>query len=439
MGDVAIRAEGLGKQYRIGEHQKYKALRDTLADVIYSPFKMARSIFASSDEKDTAETSIWALKDVSFEIGRGEVVGIIGRNGAGKSTLLKILSCITEPTEGFVDIHGRVGSLLEVGTGFHPELTGRENIYLNGSIIGMKKQEIDRKFDEIVAFAEIEQFLHTPVKYYSSGMYMRLAFSVAAHLEPELLLVDEVLAVGDAAFQQKCLGKMGSVAKEGRTVIFVSHNMAAIRSLCQKCVLLEKAKLIWSGTSDECIDRYVAHSMSTHQGPSVIFNPSSMKCPRLRSATLMCNELASTRLYMGDSLTLSVDFVSEQPIRKPRIAFILRTHDGISILHTNNAFLPSPQFANPVTSGTIRCDLGIVPLTAGRYVVDLYFGDQSEDTHIVEHALSFEVIERDIWHCGQVPPSTVSHLWWPTTFRFLRQTTSDQRLDDLSREYLANS
>ncbi|NOZ64339.1 MAG: ABC transporter ATP-binding protein, partial [Caldiserica bacterium] len=221
--DTVIRVEGLGKKYRLGSptKYKYKALRDVIGGVLSAPFKIRRSRSGESEKE-----LIWALKDVSFEVKRGEVVGIIGRNGAGKTTLLKILSRITPPTEGYAEIRGRIGSLLEVGTGFHPELTGRENIYLSGAILGMKKKEIDRKFDEIVAFSELEKFLDTPVKFYSSGMFVRLAFSVAAHLEPEILLVDEVLAVGDASFQKKCLGKMGNVAKEGRTVLFVSHNMA---------------------------------------------------------------------------------------------------------------------------------------------------------------------------------------------------------------------
>ena len=267
MSDIAIRAEGLSKQYRIGELKKYKALRDTLTEAIYYPFRRLQSVFSDERTGDNEEErTIQALKDVSFEIKQGEVVGIIGRNGAGKSTLLKILSRITEPTEGFVDLHGRVGSLLEVGTGFHPELTGRENIYLNGSIIGMKKREIDRKFDEIVAFAEIEQFLDTPVKYYSSGMYMRLAFSVAAHLEPEILLVDEVLAVGDAGFQKKCLGKMGSVAKEGRTVLFVSHNVAAISKLCHSALFLDAGVVVRQGSVTECIQMYLEHGID-ERGP----------------------------------------------------------------------------------------------------------------------------------------------------------------------------
>src|SRR5437773_366672 len=235
-GDVAIRCQGLGKQYRLGPRQRYRALRDALPALALAPFRGLRSAIGFG--RPTAQgATLWALRDVSFEVSAGEIVGIIGANGAGKSTLLKILSRITEPTEGEAEIHGRVGSLLEVGTGFHPELTGRDNTYLNGAILGMRKTEIDGKFAEIVAFAEIEKFIDTPVKHYSSGMYVRLAFAVAAHLEAEILVVDEVLAVGDAAFQKKCLGKMGDVAHEGRTVLFVSHNMNAVKSLCGRALL----------------------------------------------------------------------------------------------------------------------------------------------------------------------------------------------------------
>ncbi len=421
MSDVVIKAEGLSKQYRIGERQKYKALRDTLTNVMYSPFRMARSLFAASDNGTERETTIWALKDVSFEIKQGEVVGVIGRNGAGKSTLLKILSRITEPTEGFVDLHGRVGSLLEVGTGFHPELTGRENVYLNGSIIGMKKCEVDRRFDEIVAFAETEQFLDTPVKYYSSGMYMRLAFSVAAHLEPEVLLVDEVLAVGDAAFQKKCLGKMSTVAKGGRTVLFVSHNMAAIQSLCRRCFLFEKGEIVLSGSADECMDRYLTDPLQDCQRHTVLFAKPSTGTLRMCSATVLCNGTPSSKLFMGDALSLCVDFLSEKPIRSPRLAFIITTHNGIRIINSSNRYQGSLDYASAVSAGTIRCDLGKAPLAAGRYVISLYFGNPLEDTHVAEDALSFEVIERDIWGDGQASRANVSCLWWPTTFHFLTQ------------------
>jgi lipopolysaccharide transport system ATP-binding protein len=260
MSDYAIRCEGLTKQYQIGERESYKTLRDTLTDAIHGPMRRLRSIF--NDNAGAVSTSaggdnlFWALKNVSFEVKQGEVVGIIGRNGAGKSTLLKILSRITKPTSGKALINGRVGSLLEVGTGFHPELTGRENIYLNGAILGMRKKEIERKFDEIVTFAETEKFLDTPVKRYSSGMYVRLGFSVAAHLELEILIVDEVLAVGDDAFQKKCLEKINKMVEEGRTVLFVSHNLAAVHSLCARAVVLEDGKIKFEGNAAEAICRY---------------------------------------------------------------------------------------------------------------------------------------------------------------------------------------
>ena len=265
MSDIAIRVEKLSKEYHIGGPQKtYDRLGYHLADLVTSPFRRAGKLLRgqASGAAELDET-IWALKDVSFEVGHGEVVGIIGRNGAGKSTLLKILSRITELTEGYVEIHGRVGSLLEVGTGFHPELTGRENIFLNGAILGMKRTEIMRKFDEIVAFAETEKFIDTPVKHYSSGMYMRLAFAVAAHLEPEILIVDEVLAVGDAMFQKKCLGKMGDVAKEGRTVLFVSHNLLAVENLCGNVIWLQDGAIAEQGSPGPVISAYLQHSFQT--------------------------------------------------------------------------------------------------------------------------------------------------------------------------------
>jgi lipopolysaccharide transport system ATP-binding protein len=265
MSDVAIRCEGIAKQYRIGERERYKALRDVITDAVAAPFRRVRSALrqSSNGKSNSEEDRFWALKDVSFEIKRGEVVGIIGRNGAGKSTLLKILSHITEPTHGHADIWGRVASLLEVGTGFHPELTGRENIFLNGAILGMKKAEIARKFDEIVAFAEVERFIDTPVKRYSSGMYLRLAFAVAAYLEPEILLVDEILAVGDASFQKKCLNKMESVSEQGRTVLFVSHNMSSVTRLCNRTILLDGGRVSCDGPSPEVVSVYLQSGLGT--------------------------------------------------------------------------------------------------------------------------------------------------------------------------------
>ncbi|MCI0684024.1 MAG: polysaccharide ABC transporter ATP-binding protein [Gemmataceae bacterium] len=254
MNDVVIRADRLGKQYRIGGRAPYQTLRERLNRLMTAPFRWRRR--GAADRAPAAP--FWALRDVSFEVRQGDVVGIVGRNGAGKSTLLKILSRITEPTEGAADLIGRVGSLLEVGTGFHPELTGRENIYLNGAVLGMKRVEITRKFDEIVAFAEVEQFIDTPVKFYSSGMYMRLAFAVAAHLEPENLVVDEVLAVGDARFQSKCLDKMSQVSTAGRTVLFVSHNMSAITRLCTRALLLDRGRLVLEGPATDVVSAYLA-------------------------------------------------------------------------------------------------------------------------------------------------------------------------------------
>lgn len=259
----AIRVSNLSKKYIIGGQEKgYRTFREAVFDAILSPLQGLRSHLT---REEVEQNEFWALRDVSFDIPQGEIVGIIGRNGAGKSTLLKVLSKITEPTSGKVEIRGRVGSLLEVGTGFHPELTGRENIYMNGSILGMQKAEITRKFDEIVAFSEIEKFLDTPVKRYSSGMYVRLAFAVAAHLEPEILIIDEVLAVGDIAFQKKCLGKMKDVGQEGRTVLFVSHNMQAVSDLCKSAFLFENGTIIDCGDAKRVVNTYVNLGANTHQ------------------------------------------------------------------------------------------------------------------------------------------------------------------------------
>lgn len=254
---LAIRAEGLGKRFRVGPSVPYGSLRDTLA----SAFRAPSGLFTRARASRKRDDRIWALTDVSFEVSHGEVVGIVGRNGSGKSTLLKILSRITEPTTGAAEVHGRIGSLLEVGTGFHPELTGRENVFVNGAILGMRRAAIVRQFDAIVAFAEVDRFIDTPVKHYSSGMQMRLAFAVAAHLEPEILLVDEVLAVGDVAFQRKCLGKMDDVSRTGRTVLFVSHQMNQIRRLCGRCLWLEAGRVVTIGPTAEVASAYEASFM----------------------------------------------------------------------------------------------------------------------------------------------------------------------------------
>jgi lipopolysaccharide transport system ATP-binding protein len=265
MSNFAVRCVGLSKKYRIGSSpERYKTLRDVIAGAAAGPFRRLRSAAQNGNSHSVINDGyIWALDDVSFEIKPGELVGIIGRNGAGKSTLLKILSRITKPTRGHAEVHGRVGSLLEVGTGFHGELTGRENIFLNGAILGMRKAEIERKFDEIVSFAEVEKFLDTPVKRYSSGMYVRLAFGVAAHLETEVLLVDEVLAVGDAQFQKKCFDKMSEIGNQGRTILFVSHNMSAVRSICKQAVIIEKGTVVAQGEINETVDQYLSQVISS--------------------------------------------------------------------------------------------------------------------------------------------------------------------------------
>jgi len=275
MSEIAIRVKGLSKQYRLGEREQYSALRDVLARTLRAPWKVLQR---------TPKELFWALKDVDLEVKHGEVIGLIGRNGAGKTTLLKILSRITRPTSGWAEIYGRVGSLLEVGTGFHPELTGRENIYLSGAILGMSKCEINRKFDEIVIFSELEKFLDMPVKHYSSGMYVRLAFAVAAHLEPDILFVDEVLAVGDIRFQKKCLGKMGDVARAGRTVVLVSHNMGAIVQLCRRCAMLDGGMVKAVGNPEAVVDQYVAESRSSTQ----ITSPDTSRNPRADAIITEC-------------------------------------------------------------------------------------------------------------------------------------------------------
>src|SRR5260221_1535709 len=276
MSNTAIHIQGLSKKYRIGRREQYRTFRDVLTNTITAPLQRVRGLLRGNASAAANLTdTIWALKDVSFSVKQGEVIGLIGHNGAGKSTLLKILSRITEPTEGRAEVFGRVGALLEVGTGFHPELTGRENVYLNGAILGMGRQEIERKFDEIVAFAEIDKFIDTPVKYYSSGMGLRLGFAVAAHLEPEILIVDEVLAVGDAEFQKKCLGKMSEVAGGGRTVLFVSHNLAAVETLCARSIHLARGMVAIDGKTDEVIGTYIklrqAPSDTTHVRPAKIY------------------------------------------------------------------------------------------------------------------------------------------------------------------------
>ena len=355
MSELAIRVEGLCKRYRIGRREPYKALRETLVRAVASPISRLvsrlRATSVSEMHGGLAEAKhIWALKDVSFDVKQGEVVGIVGLNGAGKTTLLRILSRITEPTEGEAEIRGRVGSLLEVGTGFHPELTGLENIYLNGAILGMRRAEIDRKIDEIVAFAEIQKFVDTPIKHYSSGMYMRLAFAVAAHLDFEILLVDEVLAVGDLLFQKKCLNKMRDVSQEGRTVLFVSHNMAAIGMLTRSCLWLDRGRLVERGDTGTVIRRYSNNPRLYRDEPS-IGTPGYADLRRaevrhgLRKATerevtfagvgLMSNDGSATdTFYEGESIRVEFALDVRAEIEVIDVLCRVRRADGYLIFTT---------------------------------------------------------------------------------------------------------
>jgi lipopolysaccharide transport system ATP-binding protein len=335
MSKSVLTVEGLGKRYSLassGSRATYRTLRESVASVVR---------WKPSAKSHRTEEQFWALRDVSFTVGIGDVVGVIGRNGAGKSTLLKILSRITEPTEGRATVSGRVGSLLEVGTGFHPELTGRENIYLNGAILGMRRAEIARKFDEIVAFAETASFLDTPVKHYSSGMYMRLAFAVAAHLEPDILIVDEVLAVGDAAFQRKCLGKMSEVAKQGRTVLFVSHNMGAVRTLCTRAIVLGGGTVQLDTEPEKAISHYLASTSTGMESESgrIDFGPQGLdfESVTLFSVSLMNSDARLQAVYdAAEPINVDVDYRVKAPLRGARMVLRLSTQEGELALATTD-------------------------------------------------------------------------------------------------------
>jgi len=400
MGNIAVYAEGLSKLYHIGGSQKiYDNLGDQLTDMVLSPFRRAGKLLSGQATGATElDETFWALRDVSFEIKHGDVVGIIGHNGAGKSTLLKILSRITMPTNGYADIHGRISSLLEVGTGFHPELTGRENIYLNGSILGMHKTEIDQKFDAIVDFAEIEKFIDTPVKHYSSGMYVRLAFSVAAHLEPEILLVDEVLAVGDVAFQKKCLGKMDNVSKQGRTVIFVSHNMNAMQRLCPKSMLLSHGQLIMQGDTPEVIERYLS-TFSTAKPPGNWIDLSGLSRDgngNVRFAAISYSSLNQTTGYQPFSngpLEFSLDIESDAARSVGSIAVTIYDRYGTKLV---NADTLSFDEMIPLQEGhnILRLKVDKLYLNPGIYTLGLWAANPPGEIYdSIPSAVQMEVVE----------------------------------------------
>lgn len=412
MSELAIHVDSVSKRYRIGRiQQRHTTLRDAIVSGVSAPFVRLRRNGHSA--APSADEHIWSLKDVSFAVKRGEVVGIIGRNGAGKSTLLKILSRVTPPTKGLIRLYGRVGSLLEVGTGFHPELSGRENIYLNGAILGMRRAEINRKFDEIVAFAEIEKFLDTPVKHYSSGMYVRLAFAVAAHLEPEILVVDEVLAVGDATFQKKCLGKMGDVAKEGRTILFVSHNMTALKSLCHRAVWLDQGHTIMEGPTNEVVARYMQSALTSNYErvwPDPATAPGNDKA-RLRLARIVAEDGTPMEIVTVRT-PLRMEFECWNFVPGTEISF------GVNLYSADGTCVFS------LDSAPLICDAGLVHascqipgdlLNDGFYRVSLTIvKDTSVPLYYYDEAMTFEVhdVERTGNWYGKWPGAVRPMLKW---------------------------
>jgi len=400
MSEIAIRVENLGKQYRIGalqqggEHFSYKSLRDSIARAASAPFR-------GRDKAAARERTIWALRDVSFEVTRGEIVGVIGRNGAGKSTLLKILSRITEPSEGHAEIHGRTGSLLEVGTGFHPELTGRDNVYLNGSILGMKHAEIARQFDAIVAFAEVEKFIDTPVKHYSSGMYLRLAFAVAAHLQTEVLLVDEVLAVGDLQFQEKCLGKMRDVASAGRTVLFVSHSISSVQRLCNRALLFSGGRLTLDSSPEAAIAEYIGG----HLEATYIEAPSASQPVITRAALLLQDQ----------TLLLSVEFQSPFPLSPPVLSFVMHNSLGAPVFGTHNYADPTSPAVPAASAGRFEIAIPAGNFRPDRYLFSLQLSDLYTDHCAREMALQIDLTGNV---GGELPPQFFGNIYLPTTWSY---------------------
>jgi lipopolysaccharide transport system ATP-binding protein len=423
MSDTVIRVENLGKRYIIGHQptERYTALRDVLMNKAKG---LTQLVNPKAKRENPTSEAFWALQDVSFEVKQGDRVGIIGRNGAGKSTLLKILSRITEPTTGRVRIKGRVASLLEVGTGFHPELTGRENIYLNGAILGMSKQEIRRKFDEIVAFAEVERFLDTPVKRYSSGMYVRLAFAVAAHLEPEILIVDEVLAVGDAAFQKKCLGKMEDVAeKEGKTVLFVSHNMGVISSLCNYGVYLNSGKVIHHGLISQTISEYLTYSHDSFTGiPGVIYQKDKTqfredKFQILRISSLDRETKLSPIIKTGEYVKFRIHYYSPKSVSNASVVLEVNTFSGHKIIQYSTLPLSGFQMSFQEGKSYIDCVIPSLSLSAGTYYISAGLAiPMAEWLCFEKNIAAFEVSTNDIYN-SKYPPSqertilALEHYW----------------------------
>jgi len=391
---VILEIENISKKFKIYHNkQPYLSLRDTIVDAIKHPSK----VFQTETEE------FWALKDVSFTVNEGESIGIIGKNGAGKSTLLKILSRITPPTKGKITLRGRVASLLEVGTGFHPELTGRENVYFNGAILGMKRSEIKRKFDEIVAFAGVEKFIDTPLKHYSSGMQLRLAFAVAAFLEAEILVVDEVLAVGDAEFQKKCLGKMEDVTKkEGRTVLFVSHNMGAVRQLCSRGVYLRSGSLIVQDTIENCIQIYLHDLRSNSDILEGEWHYPYSKI--IEKIVIKSDNRPSGVISSGNDLEIYVKYRTGCIIQNPCIGIIIRDELNQPLIAINNKHYQTHSNRWTILNGNeIKIKIPIFPLYAGYYSCDIHIGDWFKDYEVIKNAFSFQVVKNNFTESSELP------------------------------------
>jgi lipopolysaccharide transport system ATP-binding protein len=407
--NTVIRLENVGKKYRI-RHQDtahYQALRDVLGETLRG---FGNRLMGRGRQKQATKEDFWALQDISLEVKQGERLGIIGRNGAGKSTLLKLLSRITAPSQGRIYLKGRVGSLLEVGTGFHSELTGRENIFLNGAILGMHRSEIRRKFDEIVAFSEIEKFLDTPVKRFSSGMYIRLAFAVAAHMETEILVVDEVLAVGDAQFQNKCLGKMNDISiNEGRTILFVSHNLAAIKNLCTKSILLEKGRSAAAGSPAEVIERYVLDNSS--KTAAVTYLQGFPRTAGNQEAILEAwvendSHQVVTDILMGSPANFCFRFKTDHVMTKAGFGFGIETILGQRVFSLNN-YIACRQDIAPLAEGVAVFQVPEVPLLPGKYFVSLSIVEKNNIfIDYTERALHFNIVENDVFGTGNIPQSS---------------------------------
>lgn len=408
MSDIVINIENLGKQYKIGATKdKGRTFREALTDKIVIPLRLVKNIFSRSDSSglDAESGSIWALKNISFQVKKGEVLGIIGRNGAGKTTLLKILSRITEPTEGQAMVRGRIGSLLEVGAGFHSELTGGENIYLSGSILGMKKAEIDSKFDGIVAFAEIERFLDTPVKRYSSGMYMRLAFAVAANLEPEILLVDEVLAVGDAVFQTKCLSKMSSITQQGRTVFFVSHNMGAVGSICKHGIVLDKGKIAFQGPIQEAIRFYEGEIFQKQYVDTPIADRKDRRgTGDIKLIDFHLENQAGEKInciHNGNTVKLFFSYCTkrEQGAENVDLNIIVERENGEKVFQLGTRFT-GQRFKHLPHKGDIICTINRFPLVPGKYKLSLYLESETNPSDFIVPLTYLDVVDGDFYNSG---------------------------------------